>query len=179
MNFVIAKAAKRDEVAEHNQEVAVKALAELGHSHRTTTDALTRLATSNLPAVRQLASPVGQSCATLQVGDAVSEAMVIDAVSRAQIDADTPIEIGPEGSFEILISELDLKNKSTKFRLRDDDPDQRLNGDITDPQLTLPNNPYSNAMDSQTWLTVKGKPQLRDGEVERIFISDVVTSSTT
>jgi hypothetical protein len=173
-NYVIAKAAKKDDASEPLKEVAVTALAELGHTNRTAVEALTRIATGNVPAVRQLVSPVGQSCATLQVGGSISEAVVIDKFSRAQIDSDTPIEIGPEGSFELLISELDLKNKSCKFRLRDDDdPDQRLNGEITDPLLALPNNPYSHAIDKQAWLNVRGKPQLRDGEVERIYISDV------
>ncbi len=93
---------------------------------------------------------------------------------RDAIEAPDTIEIGSTSRFEILVSELDLKNKSCKFSLRDDDdPEHRTNGEITDPILLAPNNPYSAALDGQKWLAVVGKPQLKDGEIERLYIADL------
>lgn len=98
--------------------------------------------------------------------------MVVDRPTREMIEGNEIAQIGMEATFEILISELDLKNKSCKFFLRgDEEPEQRLNGEVTDPQLLHPRNPYSAAMDRQAWLAVRGKPQLRDGDIERLYIS--------
>jgi hypothetical protein len=61
-----------------------------------------------------------------------------------------------------------------KFLFRDnDDRNERTNGEITDPILLMPNNPYPAALNSHRWLAVVGKPQLKDGEIERLYISDL------
>jgi hypothetical protein len=58
--------------------------------------------------------------------------------------------------------------------LDDPEPDQeyRLSGEISDPVLHAPNNPYSAALASQTTLEVIAKPELRDGEIEKLYILD-------
>lgn len=74
----------------------------------------------------------------------------------------------------VQITELDLVTKSCKVALiGDEQKNKRLPGQITDPQIAVPNNPYSSAFDSQTPINVKCKPQYADGELERIYISDV------
>src|SRR5258708_6603111 len=52
------------------------------------------------------------------------------------------------------------------------DADHRVSGEITDPQLHMANNPYSVALATQRWLSVVAKPELREGELERLYISD-------
>jgi hypothetical protein len=178
VNYAIASAAKKEEPAAQALKLAEMALNEVGHTSRTAIQAVERIAASNIPAVKQLVSPVGLSCGTLQIGEAPNGAVLVDRPTREMIESNEISQIGPEASFEILISELDLKNRSCKFFLRgDEEPEQRLNGEITDPQLLHPRNPYSAAMDRQGWLAVRGKPQLRDGDIERLYISDVVTST--
>lgn len=138
-----------------------------------------RIAANNGPAVRMLVSPVGQSCATARIGSDEGGAIQVDARMRLVIDFTEPREIGAEATYEILLTELDLKNRSCKFRLReDDDQDQRYNGDITDPEIMRPHNPYSAAMDGQQWILVRGKPEIRDGEIERLYISNVLLSAS-
>jgi hypothetical protein len=177
-NYAIARRAKKDDVAIKALGVAEKAMAEVGHTSRRAIEAVERIALNNGPAVRLLVTPIGQSCEFMQVGSEDNGAFAIDAEARAAIETSDPYEIGPETIFEILMSEIDLKNRSCKFRLReDDDPEQRYSGEITDPQIALPRNPYSAALDSQRWIHVKGKAQLRDGEIERLYISDIATVS--
>jgi len=155
-------------------DVAAKALEEMGKTSRAAIDAIERVATSQRPAVKLFVAPIGQTCATAQVGDQESGAILVDKPTRDAIEGPEPIEIGDTSQFEILLSELDLKNKSCKFSLRDeDDPDRRTNGEITDPVLSTPNNPYATALNGQRWLTVWGKPQLKEGEIERLYISDL------
>jgi hypothetical protein len=85
-----------------------------------------------------------------------------------------PIAQNYSNFLHVLLSELDLKNKSCKFSLRDDDdPEHRTGGEITDPIILSPNNPYSAALSAQRWLPVVGKPQLKDGEIERLYNSDL------
>jgi hypothetical protein len=60
--------------------------------------------------------------------------------------------------------------------LRDQDNlDDRFNGEITDPVAQSPKNPYSTALNNQRWLWVRAKAQVRDGELEKLYISDLST----
>jgi hypothetical protein len=155
-------------------ELAEKALAEVGQTSRHAIDAVARIAANQRPSVKLLVAPVGESCSYMRVGDPEYGALSIDKPMRDAIEAPDPIEIGPSGFFDILLSELDLKNKSCKFMLRnEDDPEHRITGEITDPILLTPNNPYSAALASQRWIGVVGKPVLKEGEVEKLYISDV------
>jgi hypothetical protein len=100
----------------------------------------------------------------------------LNSATRSAIDAPDPVEITDTRSYEIFISELDTKNRTCKFSLRDDDPDHRISGEITDPVIQAAHNPYLEAFAAQRWVSVLGKAQLKDGEMEKLFISDVHTS---
>lgn len=173
-NYAIARIGGRKKEAEMAFELAGKALTEMGLTSRTSIEAIERVALGQRPAIKLFVSPIGESCATARIGEESNGAIAIDRSIRDAIEAPEPVEIGLTGNFEILLSELDLKNKSCKFFLRgDDDPDHRTNGEITDPTLLTPSNPYSAALDGQKWLAVVGKPQLKDGEIERLYIADL------
>jgi hypothetical protein len=103
-------------------------------------------------------------------------AFPIDKPTRDAIEAPETLDVGPSAIYDILISELDLKKHTCKFELRDqDDPDQRFNGEITDPVIDSPSNPYSRAFHEQRWLPVFGKPRFKNGDLERLYISDIAT----
>jgi hypothetical protein len=158
------------------EQIALKALEEMGHTSRTAIEAMERLASSQRPAVRLFVSPVGESCGVASIGDPAFGAVAIDRDMRQAIEASDPIEISGAAEYEVLISEFDLKNRSCKFSLRDqDDPNDRFNGEITDPVAQLPQNPYSDALNSQRWIRVKAKAQLKSGELEKLFISDLAS----
>ncbi|MHC1947305.1 hypothetical protein IF803_23270 [Bradyrhizobium sp. UFLA06-06] len=175
VNFAISTVGHKPKEAEMAKEVAVKALEEMGHTSRTAIEAMERLAMSQRPAVRLFVSPVGESCSIARIGDPNFGAIAVDQEMRRSIESSEPIEISASAEYDVLISEFDLKNRSCKFSLRDqDDPNDRFNGEITDPVAQLPQNPYSDALNSQRWIRVRAKAQLKNGELEKLFISDLV-----
>jgi hypothetical protein len=173
VNYVITRLSGQPSDVKRALDTVDKAVAELGQTSRYAFDALERMAAQQRPAVRNLVNPIGQSCDVLRVGNADDGAIPINSTIRAAIDAPDPIEITDTATYEIFISELDHKNRTCKFSLReDDDPNHRLTGEITDPIIQAPHNPYLEAFAAQRWLVVLGKAQLKDGEMEKLFISD-------
>jgi hypothetical protein len=157
-------------------ETVQKAMAELGQTSRHAIDAVVRMAEQQRPAARQLVFPIGLSCETLMVGSITNGAIPIDRSLRAAIDAPDVIEVFPAQHHEILISEMDRVNRSCKFALRsEEESDRRITGEITDPIIQMPNDPYSAAFSAQRWLTVMGKLQVKAGDADKLFISDIVT----
>lgn len=177
-SYVVSKlgSAKKSDV-QAALAVTEKAISELGRTTRHAMDAVERIAVNQRPAVKLFVAPVGETCTSVQVGRTIDGAILIDRTMRDQIEQPDPVQIGAANAFEILLSELDLKNRSCKFALRtEDDPERRIVGEITDPILLNPNNPYSEALSKQRWLAVTAKPQLKEGEMEKLYISDIASS---
>lgn len=157
-------------------DVVEKAVTELGQTSRHAMDAVARIATNQRPAIKLFVSPIGETCNSVRVGKTIDGAISVDRAMRDQIEQPDPVQIGGAASFEILLSELDLKNRSCKFALRsEEDPEHRIVGEITDPIVQNANNPYSEALSKQRWLSVVAKPQLKEGEIEKLFISDIAS----
>ncbi|RTE92826.1 hypothetical protein [Bradyrhizobium sp. LVM 105] len=174
VNYAVSKLSGKKSETQMAQEIAVKALEEMGHTSRTAIEAMERLALAQRPAVKLFVAPIGQSCEVARIGREDYGAVPIDPAMRQLIDTSEPPLITDTADYEILISELDLRNKSCKFSLRNqDNPDDRFSGEITDPITQTPQNPYSEALNKQRWLRVKAKAQFRNGEMEKLFISDV------
>lgn len=174
VNYAVATIAGKKSETVAAMETVQKAMAEVGHTSRHAMDVVERIAANNRPSIRLLVTPVGTACETMRIGKPADGAIQIDQEMRAAIDAPDPIQISPAKQFDVLLSELDLKNGSCKFALRDsDDPDHRVIGDITDPLIYVPDNPYSQALSSQRWLSVTAKAEIKDGELTKLFISDV------
>jgi hypothetical protein len=173
VNYVVAKVSGQSNDVKRTLDSLDRAVAELGQTARYGYDALERMAAQQRPAARNLVVPIGQTCSVIYLGSKDDGAIPIDSVTRAAIDAPDPLEITDTASYEIFISELDHKNRTCKFSLRnDDDPDHRISGEITDPVIQAAHNPYLEAFAAQRWLTVLGKAQIKDGEMEKLFISD-------
>jgi len=177
VNATIARWAGRAKEAETANNVAVRALEEMGHTARSAMQMAERVAMANLASTRQLVSPIGLTAQTMQIGHADSGAFQITLQDRQEIGKSEPIDIGDEQVLSVRISELDLVTKTCKVSLvAEDYAGRRISGQITDPQILVPNNPYSTAFDSQTPLFIKCKPQYADGELDRLYISDIAHS---
>jgi hypothetical protein len=176
-NYVIAKLGGHQSEAKMAFDLAKNALDQMGQTSRHAIDAVERIATHQRPAARLFVVPIGQSCSHVLVGGPRDGAIPIDKPMRDAIDAPDPTDIGPTQTFQIFITELDLKNRTCKFSFFDDldalGNEPRFNGEIIDPILHTPNNPYSAALASQQVIEVVAKPELRDGEIEKLYISDV------
>jgi hypothetical protein len=175
VNYVVAKVSGQSNDVKRTLDSLDKAVSELGQTARHGYDALERMAAQQRPAARNLVVPIGQSCRVIYVGNMDDGAIAIDSSVRSAIDAPEPVEIIETSSYEIFISELDTKNRTCKFSLHDDDPEHRLIGEITDPVIQAAHNPYLEAFAAQRWIVVLGKAQIKDGEMEKLFISDVTS----
>jgi hypothetical protein len=123
-NFVIAKISKQPSETARALDTVDRTVTELGLTARAVVAAAERMAAYQRPAVRNLVAPVGASCATVRVGNLEDAAIPITAGMRSVIDEPEPIEITSTAAYDIFISELDHKNHTCKFYLRDsDDPD--------------------------------------------------------
>jgi hypothetical protein len=180
VSFVLTTFDKKPKPPSESQlmlETVQKAMAEVGHTSRHAIDAVVRMAEQQRPAMRELVIPIGLTCETLMVGSISNGAIPIDRDMRAAIDA--PIEVDVEGSkrHEIMISEMDRVNQTCKFGFRNDgNSERRITGQITDPIIQTPSDPYSAAFSEQRWITVVGKLQIKGGEPDKLFISDIVGS---
>jgi hypothetical protein len=167
VNYAIAKVGGRNKEADMARDIAIKALEEMGHTSRATVEAMERVVLAQRPAIKLFVSPVGESCNIARIGDPSYGAISVDVATREIIDAPELTEIKETTDYEILISEFDYKNRSCKFSLRDQaNPNDRLNGEITDPVAQSPKNPYSTALDNQQWLWVRAKAEIKDGELD-------------
>lgn len=111
----------------------------------------------------------------MQVGDVLNGATIIDRSLREAIDAPIQVDIQPAAKHEILISEMDRVNQTCKFAFREDEEtDRRITGAITDPIIQSPGDPYSAAFSEKKWIKVIGKLQMKDGDPDKLFISDFV-----
>ncbi|WP_445978271.1 DUF7946 domain-containing protein [Stenotrophomonas muris] len=131
---------------------------------------LDKMADSLRPAVRQAVAPVGRTCTTMTVGGGM---YVVDEATADAIRAGGELEVGLERVWELWISELDRENSTAKVRLVDDDS-KRIKAKITDPLgATIPS-PYAAALAAGSVIKVKGKAVMKDGEIDCLYISDLV-----
>lgn len=172
VSYTISRFTKKPEKTDKAFELALKCVEENGLTARMAIEAVSKIAEGQRPAVRQFVVPIGESCETAQIGNLPSVALLVDRSDREEIDADDQTTIGDEASFEILISEIDLHNRTCKLQMRGESVDKRFAGSITDPAIGMAANNYAMALSERRWLMVKAKPEMSDGNVVRLFISD-------
>lgn len=174
VNFMLAKMSGKTSEAQAAMDVAMAAieankdvtLASLDFARQ----AIERAADDQRPAARSFAAPVGPSVRSAMIGDRKT-AFLVNEEARDIIDRPDPVEIGPAQSFTVSISELDIKTGACKVALHGDNSDRYVS-EITDPVVQNPHNPYSAALDLQSWVKVIAKPHLRDGKITKLTISD-------
>lgn len=140
-------------------------------------DTVDKMADALRPAAKQAVAPIGVTARSLTIGSVDrARGMTVGEAEKAAIAAEGPSEVGQERSYIVVITELDLTNGSCKLALTDD-PDNRIAGRITDPAIDIPNNPYALAFAAMEPLAVRAKATIRNGEIQRLFISDTDPSS--
>jgi hypothetical protein len=129
------------------------------------------LADATRPAAKNFVEPVGKSCRSItafpdspleyQLGEAEAQAIKAGPASEVQDMATYNIE---------RISGINVDTGSCQVDLAGGVG--RVRGRITDPALTIPGNPYTEALNNQNRLTVEAKAVLRNGELHSLFISN-------
>lgn len=172
IGWVIARASNNKEEMKHlaaSLDRAIDALAQNNADQKTQLLAIVdKIAEVLRPAARQLVAPLGRSCRQLKVGDIVTvDEATADAIRGGETD-----EVDQEREYTLLITELDLENRTAKARL-DGLPERRVKAAITDPDIA----PYAAAFAAGTQLSVKAKAVLRDGEIRALYISNSLWSA--
>ena len=170
VTWLFARASGNKEEMKALKDALDKVLDLQGKSQDNLHATLEKMADALKPAIRQAVAPVGKSVGTMTVAGRY----VIDEAAAAAIRAPGETEVGSDRSWELVITELDTENKTGKIRLSDDDG-RRIKVRITDPLADLTPSPYAMAMANVTTITVRGKPVFRDGDIDTIFISDLLS----
>ncbi|MCW2763362.1 MAG: hypothetical protein JWR85_3563 [Marmoricola sp.] len=176
VTYIFVRAAGQKEEMKHLAASLETAIRELGHRDDKVVEGLlstiNRMADVLKPAAKQAVLPVGRSAGTLTIGEENSMATghVIDRAERDAIYAVDPPQIGNEVEIELLFVEMNLDSKSCRVVGAGED-DHRVSAEITDPEFLVPNNAYVTAFAAKSPLVVRAKPTLRDGSVERWYIS--------
>jgi hypothetical protein len=129
---------------------------------------LERMAESLRPAMRDAVAPVGKTCSSMSFGKGV----IITEDDAEKIRSPSPDEITEERVWLIVVTELDRESCTGKIRFYDEESNKRTRARITDPALYLVDNPYIRSFASRAPIEVKGKAEIRDGEIQTLFISN-------
>ena len=168
---------KRDEM-KHISAALEHAITELGSRDRPTIerllDTVDKMADALAPAVKQAVAPVGVSARTMTVGlpSRPQENTIIDEAAKDVIMSEASLRVGEEKAYDVLISELDMVSGACHVHLAGEPEKDRHAATITDPEVQLPNNAYVTAMAAKTRLGVQAKATLREGEIDRLYISN-------
>ncbi|WIA54341.1 hypothetical protein N6H05_14840 [Sphingobium sp. WTD-1] len=177
IGYVFKSAAGQREEMKHLRASLETAIKELGHRDQPVVerllDTIDRMADILKPAARQAVAPIGRSAGTLEIGEqgAHGGGITLGKVERDAIDASEPIEIGAEVSIGVRFSEMNWDARTCKVELVSE-PELRYPAEITDPEVLVPNNAYADAFAGQTVLEVRAKPTMRNGVIERWYISN-------
>ncbi len=90
--------------------------------------------------------------------------------------SEAPVEVGKEEVYQVKFTEMDMENGSCKVELAEHGQ-KRIPGKITDPEFILANNAYVVAMARKEFIRVRAKPTFKEGEINRLFISNLVPPS--
>ena len=176
VTYIVGRFAARKEEMKHLRALAEQALRQAGHRDDAIVtrllDTVDKMADNLKPAVRKAVKPVGVTARTMTVRGANvgSSEVIVDKAMRDAIDADEPIEIGEEITLKVRFVEMNWDAKTCRI-VTESDTETRYSAEISDPVIQVPNNAYATAFAAQTMLEVRAKPTLRDGEVERWYIS--------
>lgn len=176
VSYVFKYFGGRSEEMKHLRAIAEEAIRQAGHrDDKVVTrllDTVDRMAEQLKPAVKQAVKPVGTTASTMTIGQAgmSDPPLVIDKAMRDVIDAESDLSIGEEVTIAVHFVEMNLDNRTCRIAI-DAGSDERSAAEITDPEIQVPNNAYATAFASQTALMVRAKPTIRDGDVERWYIS--------
>lgn len=178
VSYVFSRAAGQREEMRHLRGALDEAIRQLGTRDQGQIDKLLatidKMADALRPAARKAVDPIGKTAGSLSIGSADAERQAV--IGRAERDAilsESPVEVSEEQDYSILIVEMDMELGSCKVKL-EDEPDARYAATITDPAFLVAGNLYVTAMANKRWIRVRAKATIKNGGIDRLFISDVV-----
>jgi hypothetical protein len=127
------------------------------------------LARLNRAPLRELPEPVGKSVRQMLIGSSATP-LVIDEASAAVLRSKEEMSVTEAQEFDAQFDGVFKTNGECRLRIGHDS--RIVKGKIVDPALAIPHNVYTTALDNGTPVRVTAKATLRNGEIDRLFISD-------
>jgi hypothetical protein len=132
---------------------------------------LPELAASTRGHARGVVSPVGSTCGTVTQFAHTDQAVVIDESEAEVIRGGDELEVDDMQEFKCRrMVEVNVKNGHCILEI--EGFAKLVPGKIGDPAIGAPNNIYTQALNSQTSLTISAKAVKRNGVIQRLHISD-------
>jgi hypothetical protein len=178
ISYIFKWAASRREEMKHLRGALDNAIRQLGTRDQGMIDRLLdtidRMAEALRPAARQSVKPLGSTAKSLTIYQPdESQKAIIDEADKDAILSTGDSELTSENSYNVEITELDMETSSAKVRIEGDN-ERRINAKITDPALQIRNNKYAEALASMAIVEVRAKCVVKDGKIDRMYISDIV-----
>ena len=178
LSYVMSKLAGRKDAQERFDEFARFAIEQQRiHSEnlsRIQLDTFERMVRDLRPAARLALVPIGNTCNTIRIGKKEYSSPELDIIDKEVVDQGPDVIVTDADVHSVFISELDMKTGGCRVSYPDN-KEKRHRGLITDPVVFLPNNPYVNAMSNEILVSVHAKMTLKEGLIQKIFISDLAT----
>lgn len=178
--WIFARASQNRAEMKALQASLDKAIAELAGQNKEMIprllETVEKMADSLRPAARDAVAPVGKTCKTMTIGKSVS----VDESAATTIRAFDAESLTEAQDWVVRITELDRENNSAKVRIMGvggEEDDRRFKATITDPAISLIHNRYVEAFSNGSQLTVRAKATLRDGRVNTLYISDILSTN--
>ena len=170
------------EVAE-NKDAAIMTLAETLRERverdAGTTDQLfdvvKRLVDSQQVSAKKAVKPIGSTCSRMCLGDPDEESFIDEAMASA-IQSEEDVEVMDEKNYTVRFDGITLHTRACKVEVVGQEG-RYVSGKITDPELSMPNNIYTNAFNTRSPLVVRAKETRRGGELVQLYISDARKSA--
>lgn len=131
---------------------------------------ITTMARENRTAVRQLPDPVGRSVSHMQIGDS-SAAAVIDEPAAEVLRSPDNLSLGDKEEYVIRIHGVFKTNGACRVEILNEPKKKIVSGKIADDELGKPGNIYTRALNEGLSLKVVAQPTIKDGKVNRLFIT--------
>lgn len=133
-------------------------------------DTVDRLVEQTAAPLREMAAPVGRTVKSIEHFKGTDESVVVDQPVAEALRSREEVVIGEVITMRGRIKAVDTVKGTGKILI--EGQDRPIKVQITDPILTVPNNVYTHALDSQAEVEVSAKPLSKSGTLATLFVSD-------
>ena len=159
------------EQSQQHHDISKTALEGVLSNAQTFSQAISQLAQYNRQPMRDMVAPVAtRSCRTIKHYAGTPYETTIDPPLADVMRSKEDLEVGISQTYNVIVLGVDSVTCSCRVQLTD--TGQVVRGRITDPMLSQAHNPYTASLDNHSVVTVTAKPIIKDGEIERVYISD-------
>jgi hypothetical protein len=135
---------------------------------------INRLADALHPSVKKALSPIGRSVESMGLYSGDRKFHEVNANDKVAIMGETKVFSDHSKKYDVVITELDMTTGACKLSF--EGQQERIAGQIVDPAVTLPGNPYAEAMTAISRISVLGKAEVDlEGDIVKLYVLDTIS----